>query len=120
MIGIKSTSNFYKVSSFRFEYLFFVISMADTVSKEELDPYYEQIRRLPVKCSTTIRFFERESGLITVYDSDAELLAQKFFRSNGVVKKWGSRNVIYINLSLNNFESVLREALLSWHYRYAL
>ena len=88
----------------------------DNYGKEELsDQYYEQMRGLPEKAATTIRFFDRD-GQITVYNSDAHLLAQNFFKSNGVLKQWGQS--VYINLSLNNFESVLKETLLSWHYRY--
>ena len=81
----------------------------------ENDPLYEQIKNLPEKSQTTIRFFDRDNT-ITVYNEDAELLAKKFFRSDGVLKKWGA-SVIYINLSVINFENVLREALLSWRYR---
>ena len=66
--------------------------------KDELsDKYYEQMRGLPEKAATTIRFFDRD-GLITIYKSDAHLLAKNFFQIEWGVETMGAVGVHQLEL----------------------
>ena len=70
----------------------------------------DEIRRLPPKPNRTIRFFKK-SNIFFAIDDDAELIAQKYIRSIGALKK-GSDNGVYVTISEALYASLLRDLLL--------
>lgn len=77
---------------------------------------FEFIQSLPDKSPTTFRIFDRGEYYTTHLD-DAFFAAKEVFKSAGVIKKLGPKNVASVALSPKNFQFLLRELLIIKHYR---
>jgi len=77
---------------------------------------FEFIQTLPSKSPTTFRLFDR-GEYYTCHEEDAFFAAKEVFKSAGVIKKLGPKNVPSVALSPKNFQFLLRELLVVKQYR---
>ena len=77
---------------------------------------FDFIDKLPAKSGSTFRIFDR-GEYYTVYHDDAFFAAKEVFKTAGVIKKLGPKNVPSVALSPKNFQYLLRELLIVKQYR---
>ena len=77
---------------------------------------FDFIDKLPAKSGSTFRIFDR-GEYYTIYHDDAYFAAKEIFKTAGVIKKLGAKNVPSVALSPKNFQYLLRELLLVKQYR---
>lgn len=94
------------------------ISFADNIGEQGFLSYLSSLGEKP---STTLRIFDR-GEYYTCHNEDAKFAAKEFFKTSTVIKELGkgSTKVPSVVLSKMNFETFLRDLLLTWQYRVEL